>query len=132
MEVATLIPEMRGRYPFLDNPDLRVRHGGIKAEDVTAWSEENGLSRHDLYDAVARHLAFSFHRHELTFEFCDAVMNDLHGVIISFDDVRPDLFWTVFEAFDEGEYIHPDRPDADPIETYTRPRIVEIVGKVGD
>jgi hypothetical protein len=66
----------------------------------------------------------------LTFAFCDAVVNDLHGVITSANEDRPDLFWEVFLAFDEGEYHHHSNRDEDPVEVYTRPMIGRIISRV--
>ncbi len=39
----------------------------------------------------------------------------------------PALFWDVFNAFDEGEYYHDIDHKEDPVETYTRPLIAEII-----
>jgi hypothetical protein len=64
----------------------------------------------------------------MTFAFCDAVVNDLYGVLTSTDEPRPALFWDVFLAFDEGEYYHGNNRDEDPVEVYTRPMIARIVG----
>ncbi len=80
-----------------------------------------------LYDRIAIYLARGFQRSELTFAFCDAVVNHIHGVIISADEHRPDLFWKVFLAFDEGECYHDNKRDEDPVERYTRPQIARIV-----
>jgi hypothetical protein len=63
----------------------------------------------------------------LTFAFCDAVVNDLHGVITFANELRPGLFWEVFLAFDEGEYYHGNNRDEDPAEIYTRPLIAHII-----
>ena len=74
-----------------------------------------------------RLLARGFHNSELSFEFCDAVVNDIHGVITSANEIRPTLFWDVYLAFDEGEYYHNDKRDEDPSEAYTRPMIARIL-----
>ena len=96
-------------------------------EDVQRWNALTGVPRSVLYDHIARYLARGFHRSELTFEFCDWILNDIHGVITSHDEARPDLFWQVYRAFDEGEYHHTDRRDEDPVEAYTRPMVAQIV-----
>jgi hypothetical protein len=55
-----------------------------------------------------------------------------HAVITMANENRPDLFWSVFLAFDEGEYGHrEDRTGDDPIAKYTRPMIAQIVTKYG-
>ena len=80
-----------------------------------------------MYDLIAVYLARGFHDSELSFEFCDAVVNDIHRVITFADESRPALFWDVYLAFDEGEYYHNDKRDEDPVEVYTRPMIARIV-----
>jgi hypothetical protein len=66
---------------------------GLSEAEVQRWSTSLGISRSALYDQIALHLARGFHASELTFAFCDAVINDLHGVITGANEHRPDLFW---------------------------------------
>jgi hypothetical protein len=99
----------------------------LTEDDVRRWSGLIGEPRPTLYDKIAIYLARGFHSSELDFEFCDAIANDIHGIITSVDDRRPDLFWQVYLAFDEGEYYHANNRDEDPVEVYTRPLIARIV-----
>ena len=94
--------------------------------DVQRWSACMGVSRAALYDQIAIHLARGFHTSELDFMFCDAIVNDIHGVITHSLEDRPDLFWRVFLAFDAGEFL-PKGQQGNPIDTYTRPQIAQIV-----
>ena len=43
------------------------------------------------------------------------------------DEHRPELFWSVYLAFDEGEYYHNGNRDQDPVAVYTVPMINEII-----
>lgn len=99
----------------------------LAEDDIQRWSALAGESRAVLYDHIAIYLARGFHNSELTFEFCDAIVNDIHGVITSSDEARPALFWEIYLAFDEGEYYHNEMRDEDPVEVYTRPEIARIV-----
>ena len=108
-----------------DNPEMRLRE-----EDIQKWTASLAISRSELYDHIAIYLARGFDSLELPFQFCDAVVNDIHRVITFADDVRPDLFWKVFNAFDEGEYYHEGNREQDPVEVYTRPQIAEIVSAI--
>lgn len=81
-----------------------------------------------MYDRIAIYLARGFNCSELSFEFCDAIANDVHGVITFADEDRPDLFWKVYLAFDEGENYHGDNREQDPVEVYTRPQIAIVSG----
>jgi hypothetical protein len=99
----------------------------LKESDIARWCDHVGISRADLYDQIALRVACGFHKNELDFTLCDAIVNDLHGVITLSDESRPALFWRVFLAFDEGEYYHDNNRDEDPKEVYTRPQIATIV-----
>ena len=99
-------------------------------DDVRRWSALIGEPRSALYDQIAVYLAAGFHRSELDFEFCDAVVNDIHAIITSSDDIRPDLFWEIYLAFDEGEYYHANKREEDPVEVYTRPLIARVIEKL--
>ena len=76
-----------------------------------------------MYDQIAARLAFGFHASEVSFSFCDAVVNDIHAVISLCNENRPNLFWEVFLAFDAGEFYPASDRDRDPVDTYTRPQI---------
>ena len=80
-----------------------------------------------MFDEIAKCLAQDFHTSELSFEFCDAVVNDLFGPVTNTSGPKPEVFWDVYSAFDEGEYYHGNNRDEDPVETYTRTMIDLIV-----
>ena len=125
-----LVPELWQRYPFLDDESHQVRLGGIREADVARWAAEVGGERGKVYDEFARYLAVAFHERRLPFAFCDAVMNDLHAVIINADDIRPDLFWQVFLAFDAGEHHRRDDKSDDPEAEHTNPAIAAIIANL--
>lgn len=101
----------------------------ITEQDIQRWSAITGETRLALYDQIAIYLARGFHGSELDFEFCDAIVNDINGVITSADDIRPELFCEVYLAFDEGEHYHANSREEDPIDVYTRPLITAVVEK---
>jgi hypothetical protein len=127
MEAFDIISELRTFYidgvPYLDLD----RH--LTEADVFRWSTESGWSRRQLFDEIAKSLALGFHTSELSFEFCDAVVNDLVGPVTDTSGPKPEVFWDVYSAFDEGEYYHGNNRDEDPVERYTRPMIDRIVKK---
>lgn len=127
MNIDALVPQLWQRYPFLDDDKMRVRLGRITEVDVARWAGEYDGDRGQVFDAFARHLAVAFHERRLPFAFCDAVMNDLHTVISNADDMRPDLFWKVFLAFDAGEFHRRDDKSDDPVADHTQPAIAAIV-----
>jgi hypothetical protein len=101
----------------------------VKDEQIRQWIDETGLLRSELYDRIALYLAHGFHERHLEFGFCDCVVNDFYSVAIHTDRILelPTTFWHTFEAFDQGEFYHDKYQLEDPIETYTRPAIAEIV-----
>lgn len=130
MSVDLVIAELKRKHQIqCQQPEFRgvVRLG---EDDVQRWSTLIGMSRSGVYDEVAVHLARGFNSSELTFDFCDAVMNGIHEVISNADDERPELFWKVYLAFDAGEYYHGNHRQEDPVEAYTRPLVAQILAEV--
>lgn len=125
METIDIIIELKTFYtdgvPYVE----LNRH--LTNDDVDRWRAAMAWSRFQLFNEIARCLALGFHTSELSFEFCDAVVNDLTGPVTNTDGPKPELFWDVYSAFDEGEYYHGNNRNEDPVETYTRPMIKRIV-----
>jgi len=125
MEVFDIISELKTFY--IDEVPYRDLDRHLTEVDVLRWSTKSGWSRRQLFDEIAKYLAQGFHTSELSFEFCDAVVNDLFGPVTNTSGPKPEVFWDVYSAFDEGEYYHGNNRDEDPVETYTRPMIDRIV-----
>ncbi len=102
---------------------------GLTEQDVSRWSELIETDRGTLYDQIALFLARGFHIGELPFDFCDRIVNDIHGVITFADECRPEIYWETYLAFDEGEYYHNNNREEDPVDCYTKPQIARIVAK---
>ena len=118
-ELNAIYAERSEQRPFFTS--------NLKESDIARWCGYLGSPRADLYDQIALRVARGYHENDLDFTLCDAIVNQIHAVIISSDESRPSLFWRVFDAFDEGEYYHDDDRDEDPEEVYTRPQIARIV-----
>jgi hypothetical protein len=96
--------------------------------DVEAACGYLALTRSALFDAISRRVVEGYSSSELDFGFCDGVMNHLYGMLMTRDEPVPDYTYSVFLAFDEGEYQHRDDPeDSSPEELYTKPMIAEIL-----
>lgn len=91
--------------------------------DIARWALNTGLARDEIYDRVAIWIARGFYRSELSFEFCDRIVNNVHGVITLANEHRPKLFWDVFLAFDSGEFYRNNDRTRDPADEFTRPLI---------
>jgi hypothetical protein len=97
--------------------------------DVDAACRYTGLTRGALFDAISRRVARGYASGELSFDFCDAVMNHMYSfMMLNYDMAPPDYSYSVFLAFDEGEYQHRDDPENSSSEDlYTKPMIPEIL-----
>jgi hypothetical protein len=101
-------------------------------EDVAGWTEGSVEAELTFYDGVAAELARGYFERRYSFDFCDAVVNQLYALMISKQHLDPSppwpkLFWRVYEAFDAGEWHRLANKSDDPIAEFTDPEIAEIV-----
>jgi hypothetical protein len=130
MSAEAVLQELKEiRQAGTGKPYSRKAH--LTADHIQKWSALLCQSEAHLYDQIAIYLARGFHSYELDFEFCDALVNDIYGLIVSSPDAHlPDLFYEVYSAFDEGEFWHKGQPrENDPVDFYARPLIAGIVEK---
>lgn len=125
MNAFDVINELKTFYK--DGVDYRNLDRHLTETDVERWSTECGWSRSQLFDEIAKRLALGFNSSDLSFHLCDMVVNDLASPVTNTSGPRPQIFWEVYSAFDEGEYYHDNNRDEDPVEVYTRPMIARIV-----
>ena len=96
--------------------------------DIEAACRYLGIRDSALFDAISRRIVEAYSSGELDFGFCDGVMNRLYGRLMTRDEAIPEYTFSVFLAFDEGEYHHRDDPeDSSPEELYTKPMIADIL-----
>jgi len=128
MSIDAVISDLKSIYKLTlqGTNTLEERVSDINIEN---WTNNLSISRSDLYNKIALYLANEFHNHQLPFLFCDAVVTDIAGMIFGGREELPDLFWSVYLAFDAGEYPHGRNRDEDPIAVYTRPMIAHIIAK---
>ncbi len=129
MDASDIVRELKTIYKDGVHYYDLDRH--LTEADVQGWSTVSGWSRSRVFDEIAKTLALGFNASELSFEFCDAVVNDLFGPVTNTSGPRPQLFWDVYSAFDEGEFYHDNNRNEDPVERYTRPTIARIVEAIG-
>ena len=129
MEVSEIIRELKSFYK--DGIHIYDLERRLTEADVQRWSTACGWCRCELFDEIAKYLALGFNSSELSYEFCDYVVTDLFGPVNDTSGPKPQFFWDVYFAFDEGEYYHGNNRDEDPVEVYTRPRIARIIETIG-
>jgi hypothetical protein len=79
MEVVDIIGELKTFY--IEGVPYRDLDRHLTETDVLRWSAARGLSSRQLFDEIAKCLALGFYSSELSFEFCDTVVNDLAGPV---------------------------------------------------
>jgi hypothetical protein len=129
MKASDIIGELKTFYK--DGVEYASLDRHLTEADVERWSNVCGWSRSHLFDEIAKRLALGYNASELSFDFCDMVVNDLAGPVTNTSGARPQVFWEVYSAFDEGEYYHGNNRDEDPEEVYTRPMIARVVEVLG-
>jgi hypothetical protein len=129
MKASDIIDELKTFYK--DGVEYRSLERHLTEEDGERWSDMCGWSRSQLFDEIAKSLALGYNASELSFDFCDMVVNDLAGPVTNTSGPRPEIFWEVYSAFDEGEYYHGNNREEDPVEVYTRPMIARVVEVLG-
>ncbi len=91
-----------------------------------------GVSIHSLCDAFAREVAEGYLRGDYSWEVGDIAMNSLYSSAYGIADFGlPDFATRVFEAFDEGEYIHRGEPRENDGEPRTRALLAPLIGGTG-
>ena len=125
MEAFDIISELKTIYK--DGVPYSALDRHLTEGDILRWSTLHGWSRSQVFEEIAKFLARSFNASELSFEFCNAIVNDLFAPYTDTAKPKSELFWDVYLAFDEGEFYHGNNREEDPVETYTRPMIARVV-----
>lgn len=102
---------------------------------LLAYCEAERISLAALCNELALAIAAQFLGKQVDFDFGDDVMNHLMGFMTSTfflsrnENTVPEPAWSVYLAFDRGEYWSEktDRPDETPSEKYTRPMLESLV-----
>ena len=125
MNAFNIIEELKTFYK--DGVAYRDLDRHLTEADVERWSSKCDRPRSQLFDEIAKRLAIGYNSSDLSFDFCDMVVNDLAGPVTNTSGPGPQVFWEVYWAFDEGEYYHGENQNEEPEEVYTRPMIARIV-----
>jgi hypothetical protein len=103
----------------------------LDREERTALCREAAADPADALDALALAVAQRYMKGHLGFEIADAVMNDLFAHSCELREI-PKLMYSIYEVFDDGEYLHrEDPPGTDPEAKYTRPQLARILDAAG-
>ena len=103
----------------------QAAEASLTEEVVSAFCQQQGITRDEFLDLFSAHVARGFLSGPLRFEFCNSAMNELPG-FTRYE--LPAFAWSVYDAFDAGEYRHTGDFDSDdPVEKYTRPAVRQLL-----
>ena len=95
--------------------------------DAESFCAAEGIELADLYNRIALIVAERFNDGTLSYADGDGVMNAIFGMMIDgktpMESIQP--AWSIYLAFDEGEYYHGG--STDPVESFTRPQLRNIL-----
>ena len=103
--------------------------GSVTKNDFAVCCDQLNCSLPDVFNQISLHLAKRFLNQDLAYEAADSAMNMVWAAMLEFMSgnnlplVEP--CYSIYQAFDEGEYDH--RDGSDPVETYTRPALNALV-----
>ena len=90
----------------------------LRPSEIEQTAQELGCTIHELCDRFAKELAKRYLDEQIAWEPADAAINKLYAIAYGSADFGLGEFaWSVYLAFDEGEYIHAGgdpEPDGEP------------------
>ena len=107
----------------------------VSTEDIACWAGHLDKDVTEFLDRLGGEIAKSYECGDLSYEFCDLLVNDLFGLLVQrqFLDPQgswPHLFYEVYEAFDAGEFHRKADYSDDPVAEFTNPAVANIVAKL--
>lgn len=103
---------------------------GLTLSDLAVTCAKFGMTPRDLLNELSVAIAESYLERSLDYEFCDGVMNGIINAVVEvgMTDDMPEPAFSLYQAFDLGEWIRSeDPPGTDPSEKYARPVVEEII-----
>jgi len=98
-------------------------------EDFELFSDHEGIELPESFNTLSMSVARKFDNNEISYEDGDHAMNKIWTIMLNYimekniNLIQP--CYSIYCAFDHGEYDH--RDGSDPVEQYTRPAIREIL-----
>lgn len=99
--------------------------------EVFHWATQRNQTAVNFLDSFGLELAKRYHKGELSFTYCDDVMNDLWGILVCWSEQMaepwPKIFYEVYDTFDAGEsHLKEDGSD-DAASEFIKPFIADIL-----
>ena len=104
--------------------------GEVNLDDFVRCASVMGVDTPGVFNAVLLQIASRFNDNVMSFEDADCAMNNIWPIMLDYvmkhDSVLIEPCYSIFLAFDEGEYIHGPH-GTDPVERFTKPAIADIL-----
>jgi hypothetical protein len=123
---------MRQNFTDIESIIQEGISGSLNCDAFYSFCTSENVKFDDLCNAIALIIAKRFNDSSMTYDDADGVANALSGLMIAHvteetDASLPEPAWTIYLAFDAGEY---DRGDgSDPVELFTRPLVKHALGE---
>jgi DNA-binding Xre family transcriptional regulator len=108
---------------------------GLTLSDLLPICERFSVAPKDVLNELSIVVAEGYLDGSLTYEFCDGVMNGIINAVVevSVTDDMPQPAFSLYQAFDQGEWFRSDDPPVtDTGGKYTKPVVVEIMRTLKD
>jgi hypothetical protein len=112
----------------VDEIIVAARDRKLEPQDVDAFCVAFDLSLAASLDVVARAIATRYQAGTLDYSSGDDAMNTLFAYAATQATI-PGFFFSVFQAFDAGEFYPDAVREPSPEERFTRPQIRAILGR---
>jgi len=107
----------------------------VSTEDIACWAGPLDKDVTAFLDRLGGEIAKSYQSGDLSYEFCDLLVNDLFEILFDRQFLDPQgswahLFYEVYEAFDAGEFHRKADHSDDPVAEFTNPAVANIIAKL--
>lgn len=120
----------------LDNLLESAEGNSLEVEDLVLFAEQQGVTAITASEFFSLHVAQSYTGGEIDYVTGDRIMNSMINLVTTKEffaisgGIVPALVLSVYQAFDEGEYVHSgDTSDVDAESKYTKPMIAAILAE---
>jgi hypothetical protein len=103
--------------------------GKVTLDLVKDTASELNCSIDDIFNDVAIEIAIRFQSGKLSYDDADFAINDVWSVMVdsisegAHSDMLPHPAYSIYDAFDQGEYDHKD--GCNSVDKYTRPLLLK-------
>lgn len=114
---------------------MRAATDGLTLSDLVPFCERFGVVPQDVLNELSVAVAEGYLQGSLLYDFCDGVMNGIINAVVevSMANDMPQPAFSLYQAFDQGEWFRSDDPpETDPSEKYTKPVVEEIMRTLRD